>query len=283
MALLSLAQDGLVDLDADVNAALVSWQVPENDLTAQSAPTVRRILSHTGGFNVSGFVGHLEGAVPTLLQVLDGLPPAIEPAIRIVSVPGAGYAYSGGGFTVLQQLVEDVTGQPFGEVVRERVLAPLGMLRSGFDQPLPADEPWPAHAHLFGFPLGVPAAAYPQLAAAGLWTTPMDLARLVIGFQAALAGEPGAFLSQAIAQEAVQLHWFGMGLGWFLDPFFAPAWFWHSGLNLGFSSVVFGRIAGGDGAVILVNDMGNGADATILELTHAIANAYGWWDLPEGY
>jgi CubicO group peptidase (beta-lactamase class C family) len=281
LAVLSLAEDGLVDLDADVNDALVSWQVPENQLTAQSAPTLRGILSHTAGFNVPGFVGYLAGAVPTLLQVLDGLPPASEPAIRVVSEPGSGYAYSGGGFTVLQQLLEDVTGQPFGEVVRERVLAPLGMARSGFDQPLPAQEAWAAQAHLAGFPLGVPAAVYPQLAAAGLWTTPMDLARLVIGFQAALAGEPGAIVSQATARQAVQLHWFGMGLGWFLDPFVAPVWFWHSGRNFGFTSLVLGRIAGGDGAVIMVNDLGGGADATIRELGHAIANAYGWWDLPE--
>lgn len=135
---LRLVQDGRLTLDTDVNDGLHSWKVPDSDLTRGQPVTLRGLLSMTGGTNVHGFPGYGPGApIPDLGQILDGRPPATSPPVRVTYVPGSRYLYSGGGYEIIQALVQDATGRPFADVARELVLGPAGMADSSFAQPLP--------------------------------------------------------------------------------------------------------------------------------------------------
>jgi CubicO group peptidase (beta-lactamase class C family) len=134
---LRLVEQGQLALDEDVNAKLQTWKVPENEFTKDEKVTLRRLLSHSAGLTVHGFPGYAVGSpVPTLVQVLDGEKPANTPAIRVDCVPGSQWRYAGGGYTVMQQLLIDVTGQPFPEFMQKSVLKPLGMAQSTYAQPL---------------------------------------------------------------------------------------------------------------------------------------------------
>src|SRR6185436_9257568 len=124
VAALRLVDAGRIDLDADVNDYLVSWKVPANE-GWQPRVTLRHLLSHTGGLTVHGFPGYARGqAVPTLVQVLDGAKPANTAAVRDNAVPGTQSRYSGGGTTIVQQMLIDVMGKPFPALMRELVLDP---------------------------------------------------------------------------------------------------------------------------------------------------------------
>ena len=175
MAALKLVEEGQLNLDRDVNAQLKSWKVPENKFTEKHPVDLRAILSHTAGFTVHGFPGYAVGKpIPTLPQIFDGEKPANTRSIRVDKVPGKGFRYSGGGTTVMQQLVIDVTGRPFPQVTHDLVLAPLAMTSSSYEQPLPAD--WATRTATAHNRLGNPIPGrwhiYPEMAAAGLWTTP---------------------------------------------------------------------------------------------------------------
>jgi CubicO group peptidase (beta-lactamase class C family) len=121
-----------------VNATLRSWRLPASAHTATTPVTLRALLSHTAGLTVHGFPGYdVDSARPTLPQVLDGAPPANTAPVRSDTTPGARWKYSGGGISVAQQMVVDVTGRPFPAYMRDAVLAPLGMARSSYEQPPP--------------------------------------------------------------------------------------------------------------------------------------------------
>jgi CubicO group peptidase (beta-lactamase class C family) len=138
MAVLSLVQEGKIDLDKDVNQYLRTWKVPANSLTDKAKVTTRELLTHTAGMTVHGFPGYASDApLPTLVQVLNGEKPANTPAIVVDMVPGTEWRYSGGGFVVAQLLLQDVTGEPFPAFMKEKVLGPAGMGHSTFEQPLP--------------------------------------------------------------------------------------------------------------------------------------------------
>src|SRR5262249_48800154 len=137
LAVLALVQNGVLDLDRNVNEQLKSWKVPDNKYTAEHAVDLRSLLSHTAGLTVHGFPGYKMGdPLPTVPEILDGVKPANTPAVRVNKIPGKGFRYSGGGTTVAQLLVMDVTGRPFGEYLGETVLVPLGMTASRYQQPI---------------------------------------------------------------------------------------------------------------------------------------------------
>jgi CubicO group peptidase (beta-lactamase class C family) len=192
MAALHLVQEGKLSLDADVNTILTSWKVPPSDAAPGAVITLRELLTHTGGTTVHGFPGYAAGTpVPTVVQVLNGEKPANTPAIRIEAVPGKRWNYSGGGYTIMQQMMLDVAHEPFPKLLHDTVLAPIGMTHSTYEQPLPvalqahAAAPYTAK----GEPVEGGAHTYPEMAAAGLWTTPSDLSRYIIENQRSLKGE----------------------------------------------------------------------------------------------
>ena len=278
LAALRLVQDGRLQLDEDVNAKLASWHVPENELMREQKVTLRRLLSHSAGLTVHGFPGYAADApVPTLVQVLDGVKPANTEAVRVDTVPGTLWRYSGGGYTIMQQLLIDVAKKPFPELLRERVIAPLGLRHSTYEQPLPASfAALAATAHNDGQPIKGRWHTYPEMAAAGLWTTPTDLAGIAIELQHALAGRSDKVLAQATARQMVTLQIKNYGLGPGVEGAGATAHFSHGGVDEGFEAYWVAYETTGKGAVVMTN--GSGGSALAMEIIRAIAREYDWPD-----
>ncbi len=274
MVALRLVELGKLSLDENVNARLRSWEAVENDFCKTEKVTLRRLLSHTAGLTVHGFPGYADGEpVPSLLQILDGIKPANSPPIRVEAVPGSRWSYSGGGFEVVQLLIEDVTGRPFQEVARELVLDPLGMRHSTFEQPLPAGRSAEAATghRADGRPLQGKWHTYPERAAAGLWTTPSDLARVVLEIQ-----RPGRVLKPATVKEMLTgvIGDYGLGVG--LGDTAGLKSISHNGGNEGFRCTLFGYRDSGRGAVVMTN--GDRGDPLSREILSAISAEYGWTD-----
>jgi CubicO group peptidase (beta-lactamase class C family) len=264
-----------LSLDSDVNDQLRSWKVPENEFTRQHKVTLRGILSHSAGLTVHGFPGYeVASTLPSLVQVLDGVPPANSPAIRVDAAPNSLERYSGGGYTVLQQWIMDVTGKPFSQFMHETVLKPLGMIHSTYDQPLsPEFELRAASGHdANGHAIVGRWHIYPELAAAGLWTTPSDLARFLIGIQKALAGKSNLVISPSMAQQMLSKQINNVGLGLFLEGEGSNLFFMHDGRNEGFDALMLATAHTGVGLVIMIN--ANDDSGVLREISAAICKEY---------
>lgn len=274
MVALRLVDEGKLSLDEDVNLKLRSWKVPENEFTTTQKVTLRRLLNHSAGLTVHGFAGYAaDERVPTLLDILDGKKPANSAPIRVDITPGTQGRYSGGGYEVMQQMVMDVAGKPFPELAWEFVFGPLGMNRSTYQQPLPADlEANAAAGHRGdGAMLKGRWHTYPEMAAAGLWTTPSDLARVVLELQ-----KGGRVLKAATQREMLTkvLGDYGLGLG--LAETGGHKSFAHGGANEGFKCTLFGYLDSGSGAVVMTN--GDRGSAPADEILRSISAEYGWAD-----
>ena len=279
MATLRLAQEGKLDLDADVNILLGSWKLPQG-ANGDTKVSLRQLLSHTGGTGVSGFPGYAAGKpVPTLVQVLDGAGPANTKPVRVDAAPGSAFRYSGGGYSIVQQALVDRSGEPFEVLLADTVLRPIGMKDSSFTQPLPAALL--ARAALPHDGSGKPYAGgpytYPELAAAGLWTTPTDIARFAIDLQRSLGGGKGV-LSPAMARTMLQPVKNGYALGVNVDGSDATLSFAHGGSNMGYQNTLFAYAGsgkeGGDGVVVMTNGANGGALAGAI--ARAVAFEYKW-------
>jgi CubicO group peptidase (beta-lactamase class C family) len=280
MAAMRLVQRHELDLDEDVNDKLVSWKVPDNPFTQEHRVTLRGLLSHSAGMTVHGFPGYALGMpIPTLLQVLDGIEPANTAPIRVDVAPGSTFRYSGGGFTVVQQLLIDVAGEPFPELMRRLVLDPLKMRHSTFRQPLPkALGQRAAAGHgAGGEMLKGRWHTYPEMAAAGLWSTPSDLARAAIAIQKAAGGASGEPLSgEAVGRMLSPQATPDRGLGWQLAGRDGTARFFHGGDTAGYKCAVVAYVHTGQGAVVMTN--GDGGRKLVDEILRGIAKEYGWPD-----
>jgi CubicO group peptidase (beta-lactamase class C family) len=276
VAVMRLVQEGELELDRDVNEYLRSWKIPSNG-SWQPRVTLRQLLSHTAGTTVHGVEGYpLEYGLPSLLDVLEGKGAVKTPPVRVSAIPGASFRYSGGGTTVVQQVLEDSTNKPLADLAEELVLGPLGMENSTYEQPLP--EARRTHAavghHADGTPLRGQWNGYAAVAAAGLWSTPSDLCRLVLEVQQALRGE-GRVLSRESAEEMLQSHSEEpVGMGFFLMGEGERLRFGHGGDNEGFKCVVVGCAHRGLGAAVMTNH-DHGSDLC-HEVTGAVAREYRW-------
>ncbi len=272
-----LIQASLLDLDTPVNHQLHSWTIPENEFTKDHPVTLRHLLTHTGGLTVHGFPGYAAGApVPSVVQVLQGRPPANTPAVVVEHEPGAVWNYSGGGMTVAQLLMTDVTHQSFPDLMRQRVLAPLGMTDSTYEQPLsPARAAAAATGYLeSGLPIEGRFHTYPEMAAAGLWTTPTDLAKWAIALERAYDGSSSLLMSRKSAQAMLTpglAHW---GLGIETGGSGRDFYFTHGGDDAGFKAILMAWPS--DRRAIVA--MANGDDGVVVveELMQAVAQDYGW-------
>ena len=279
MATVRLAQDGRFSLDADVNTLLTSWKVPVSEHTRRQAVTPRGLSSHTAGADDGfGFPGYDPAAPrPSLLQILKGEAPSNVGPVLFTRPPLQFFKYSGGSVTLMQLALMDVTGRPFADLMRETVLGPLKMADSTFEQPLP--EPWmarAAHAHgREGQPLSAPWHVYPEQAAAGLWTTPTDLAKFAIEVQRALAGPRGTLLTQASAREMTTPVGVGpYGVGFSIEKRGEGWYFSHGGSNWGFRCTLVAHLRKGYGVAIMTNG-DNGAQLA-AEMVERVASAYRW-------
>jgi len=278
VAALALVQAGKLDLDGDVNLFLKNWKIPANSYTDQSKVTLRRLLNHSAGVTVHGFPGYPAGApIPSLADVLNGAPPANTAPVLVDHEPGTRFEYSSGGYTIMQQMLIDVTDTPFPSLLEDFVLKPFGMNHSSFLQPLPKND-----AHTTATPYratGAPVPGgphiYPELAAAGLWTTPTDLAHFALAVLNAWAGRNTSVLSQATTLQMLTPGLGDYGLGLIVRGAPPHRRFLHGGVNDGFVSLMI-AFENGDGAVIMTNGARGGQLAD--EIMRSIAAEYDWPD-----
>ena len=278
---LRLVADGVLGLDDDVNDGLRSWRVPDND-GWQPRVTLRQLLSHTAGMTVGGFVGYPQGtSVPSVPDLLAGR--GNSGPVVVTGLPGLRYSYSGGGYVVMQQLLVDVTGQDFPTLAARLVLQPAGMRDSTFAQPLPASLARAAATGHHPGPVAVPGHwhTYPEMAAAGLWSTAGDLARFFLAIRASLDGLPGALLPRHIAEQMIAPAPDGTpyGLGLQLAAASEPASIGHGGNDQGFENHAVLYTDTGQGVAIMTNSFYGSALIRAI-LLPALTDAYGWPWLP---
>lgn len=278
-AALQLVQARRLDLDANINTVLKSWQVPKSELTRQKPVTPRSLFSHSSGADDGfGFPGYEPGApLPSVVQMLDGLPPSNVGKVSFARPPFEAYKYSGGGLLIMQQALTDLTGQPFAPFMRSSVLGPLNMSNSSFEQPPAAsDAARLALAHSAqGQRMGPPWHVFPEQAASGLWTTPSDLAKFIIEIQTALRGPSGKLLQQQTAKELmtpVGVGRFAIGLA--IDQRGDGWYFSHGGSNWGYRSWMIGHVRHGYGLAVMTN--GDNGTALMNEIGDRVEAAYKW-------
>jgi CubicO group peptidase (beta-lactamase class C family) len=277
MAALKLVEEGKLSLDEDVNAKLKSWKVPENQFTQQEKVTLRRLLSHSAGLTVHGFAGYdVSDKLPTLVQILDGVKPANSAAVRVDIKPGTESRYSGGGLTVMQLLMMDVTGTQFPQLMQSMVLSKIGMRQSTYQQPLPeAWKPYAAIGHdQNGAKLHGDWHIYPEMAAAGLWTTPSDLAQFAIELQLSKQGKANHVLSREMTNQMLTRQISDAGLGIMLAGKGEAEQFNHGGSNEGFKCLLVATMNTGQGVAIMTNGDQGGKLAN--EIRDAVAAEYHW-------
>jgi len=255
-ALLQVEQSRIA-LDTDVNSYLTGWTLAIPDFAEGRTVSIRRLLGMTGGINVPGYWGYRPGPLlPTLRQILDGTPPANSPPVRIVAPPGTREVYSGGGYEIAQAVVEAVSREPFARLAQSTVLRPTGMSRSDFDQPLLSERAFNVAAghDKDGKVMAGGGNVFPELAAAGLWSTPTDLAKFLIALSDSRRGQPGALLNrQSIDAMLTPVDGFGYGLGGPVRGAGRDLVFMKRGHNLGFHSYMMIFVETGQGAVIMTN------------------------------
>jgi CubicO group peptidase (beta-lactamase class C family) len=278
-AALLMVEAGKLDLDEDVNRYLTSWKVPAND-GWQPKVTLRQLLSHTGGLTVHGFPGYAKGEpIPSSVQVLNGDAPANTAAVRVNILPGVQHRYSGGGTTIVQQTLIDVLGKPFPQIANELIFGPLGMNDSTYEQPLP-EKYWSSAATAHpknAKPLEGGWHTYPEIAAAGLWTTASDLARFALELQRAKAGESNILLSATTVKEMFTAQVDpAVGLGVFLEGIGGAVRFGHGGWDEGFVAKMTAYQDQGFGAVVMLNS--NQGHPLMDEILRAVAKEYDWPD-----
>ncbi len=277
VGLLFLAQQGKLDLYQDINQYLSSWKFPYDTISIGKSITTAQLLSHTSGVSVYGFPGYeRESIIPTTTEILDGKYPANTPAVRSLTPPGQGFSYSGGGILVSQQILTDITMQPYEKFMYNNVLKPLSMINSSFSQP-PLDYEQNNLATGYdrdGKEVNGKYFIYPEKAAAGLWTTPTDISKYIIEMQLAYTGQS----SKVLNKEMTELHLMpygneSSGMGTFLQERNGEKYFFHDAANKGFRGFYIAGLTNGKGVVLFVNS----EDGTILlELLNSIAHVYNW-------
>lgn len=250
-----LVEHGKLSLDQNVNEKLKTWKVPENEFTTTQKVTLRRLMSHTAGLTVHGFPGYdVDSPIPTLVQVFNGEKPANTEPIRVSVVPGTVERYSGGGITMEQQLVMDVTGEAFPEFMRRTVFEKIGMKDSSYSQPLPPD--WASHTAAGTRADGAIVHGrwhiYPEMAAAGLWTTPTDLGKFAIEIALSKRGKANHILSESMTTLMLTPVMDGAALGFFVERD-NPGQFGHNGDDEGFQAMLTMNADSGKGVAIMAN------------------------------
>ncbi|REG82278.1 serine hydrolase [Algoriphagus antarcticus] len=266
-----LVESGVINLDTDVNEYLKSWKVPENEFTKEEKVTTRRILNHTAGLTVWGFPGYDKGdTIPSVPEVLDGK--GNTDSVRVYKKPGESWMYSGGGYTIMQLMITDLEGSSFPEIMQKNVLGPLGMISSTFENPLPQKYHAIAATGYRGNGVEVEGKwpIYPEMAAAGLWTTPSQLILWAKEIQLIYLSKKDGLLKANTANEMLTAGMNDHGLG----PAISEYSFGHNGADEGFRAnlIVWKDLPY---AVVIMVNSDNGS--IIQEILLSIAAEY---DLP---
>ncbi|TSE05853.1 serine hydrolase [Aquimarina algiphila] len=274
---LRMVEQNKINLDEDVNIYLQSWKLPDSEFTKDKKVALKHLLNHSGGVTVHGFLGYSPDLpVPTVVQVLNGAPPANSAPIFVDKVPEKSFRYSGGGYTIMQQMMMDVEGKSFPSLMNDLVLQPLNMNNSTYNQPLEGEQLQMAATGYLpdGSMTNGKRHTYPEMAAAGLWTTAEDLAKFAVNIQESIKGNSKIVVSQEMATKMLTpfVEKF-VGLGIFITKKGNEIYFGHGGWDEGFSSELIAHKDKGYGVVVLTNS--NHPDF-ISELIRSVANTYAW-------
>jgi CubicO group peptidase (beta-lactamase class C family) len=277
MAALHLVEEGMLDLDKNVNEYLSGWQVDENEFTANEKVTLRGLLSHSAGLTVHGFGGYsATDSVPGTIQILNGNSPANSGRIYPDVTPRSIYRYSGGGYTVMQKMLGDVTGKSFPDIMKEYVLGPIGMESSAYSQPL--SEGMSINAAMAhnsdGSMIEGRWHTYPEMAAAGLWTNPTDLLKYALEVQNSVQNKSNKILSKKMTIEMLTPQMESHGLGPGLGGRNSSATFSHGGSNAGYRCYFQAFSHGGQGVAIMTNS--DNGDALMGEILRSFSSIYSW-------
>lgn len=275
VGVLKLAQENKLDLNADINQYLTSWKFPyDSSVSKNKKIATINLLSHTAGLNVHGFAGYERGTtLPTNIQILNGATPANSESIHSIAEPGLKSEYSGGGITISQLIVMDITHKKYAEYMHENVLIPLGMTSSSYEQPNRGNPALLATGYrINGSEIPGKYHIYPEEAAAGLWTNPTDLGKYIIETQLAYEGKSSKVLNQQMTiLRLTPYENDNAALGVFIANLDSVKYFQHGGANEGFRCQYYGSLTGGNGLVVMVNS-DNGA--IINEIVNSIAKEY---------
>lgn len=280
IAALHLVKLNKISLDENVNDKLKRWKVRENENTKDEKVTLRRLLSHSAGFaDDYGFLGYEpDRELPSILQVLNKEAPSKgKKSIEVKTVPGTVERYSGGGYLIIQLLIEDITGEAFADFIQRIIFEPLQMRHSTYDYKPDIDlgkAIASGHDRSGKNLRGKRYHVYPESAASGPWTTAEDLARFVIHIQREIRGDSDLLLNRKLVQELLTPQINNKGLGVNLKGLEKPEAFWHAGNNLGYVGLLYGVIEKGQGAIVLTNS--DGGEDFAQEFITSVANAYQW-------
>lgn len=263
-----MVEAGKFNLDVNVNDYLKSWKLPENDFTKKEKVTLRRILNHTAGLTVWGFPGYDKGdKIPTAAEVLDGK--GNTDSVRVYKEPGESWMYSGGGYTIMQLMITDTEQTTFPETMQKHVLNPMDMKKSTFENPLPEQYHAIAATGYRGNGAEVEGKwpIYPEMAAAGLWTTPTQLIQYAIEIQKINNSKKDGILEYKSVKEMLKGGMNGHGLG----PQTSEHMFGHGGADEGFRAQLFAWRKQPHAVVVMVNS-DNGS--IMQEVLLAVAQEY---------
>jgi CubicO group peptidase (beta-lactamase class C family) len=278
LAAMRLVDSKVMNLDGNINSQLKSWQIPASALTQKNFVSLRQLLTHRAGLSTPGFLGYTaDEPIPTVLQILNGQKPANSPAVQSFAEPGSRTEYSGGGYTVIQQAMQDSTGKPFINLMNDLVFAPARMTHTSIY------EPSQKHRWAIGhdrkdqnlIPIAGGYQRHPELAAAAVWSTASDVAQFMLEFQRATQGK-GAFAFQNIelAREMIYEQGDTWGLGIILEGYGANQRLSHSGANRGFRAYASISKDGQRGVVVLTNS--NSGQNVVNATISAVAKNYAW-------
>ncbi|MBS4194339.1 serine hydrolase domain-containing protein [Lederbergia citri] len=260
MTALKLIEEGLLDLDENVNEKLVTWKVPENEFTKNKKVTLRNLLSHQSGikdpedsfFELISYIG-----IPLMVELLEGKTPYCKVPIEVQYEPESEFHYSDAGYCIIQQLIEDVTKKPFYQVVNEFIFKPLGMENSYLNiTMLEIDkEDFSCGHNKKGELVDGKYPIYPYPTASGLWTTSLDLVALVLELMNSLKGESKLGISKSLANEMITSQkgksWTGLGV--FLEGSEKELEITSMGWGVGFQCMMVAYPHLEKGAVIMTN------------------------------
>lgn len=275
LAVLKLCENNTLELNRDVNDYLVDWKVPDNEFTQNEKVTLERLLTHTAGVTVHGFPGYQQkDDFPEIIDVLNGK--GNTDKITVDILPGSIWRYSGGGYSIMEKVVEDVSGLSLDQYLSKNVLLPMGMNNSTYEQPI--STKWQKNISAAYNRKGQLIKGlwnnYPEQAAAGLWTTPSDLAKYCLEIQEIAKGEKGGLLTKSTVEKMLTKHKNDWGLGPALRGEGTELIFGHGGKNAGFTNDMKARAYHGN-AIIVMTNADNGSEL-ITEIMNAISMQYGW-------
>lgn len=255
---MKLVEEGKISLDDPAEKYLTRWHLPDSKFNKDEV-TIRRLLSHTAGLSVHGYLGIKPGKrIPTIEESLSGKGFLREP-LEIVMQPGSEGSYSGGGYTLLQLIVEEVTGMTFNQYMDKEILKPLGMKSSSFSNDFTDSNMSKAYGY-FGQKL--PNFNFTEEAAAGLKTTMPDFLNFVLSNMDGSKGEArgrGILKSESIDLMHTPIK-SGSGLGVYSKELSDGSTFlYHSGDNRGWHSV-YGFIPERRDGIVVFTNSDNGID-----------------------